>query len=159
MVDSLCAVKQGVIGRNHRYAMRTRLRAVPRLTHLLAVGLIAGTAVNVVMGDAVPVAARAANAAGHLSPDKTRLWLRPASHENGARLLNTAGYRFNQRANEDRDNITTRVDYNLSTKQPVTGDTRSAGSISFLLPPDFSRTFLSLSCRRLESAKSERRYE
>src|SRR3984885_9207393 len=45
--------------------MRTRRRAVPRLSHLLAVGLIAGTVVNVVMGDAVPIAARAANAAGH----------------------------------------------------------------------------------------------
>jgi hypothetical protein len=45
--------------------MRTRRRAGWRLSHLLAVGLIAGTVVNVVMGDAVPIAARAANAAGH----------------------------------------------------------------------------------------------
>jgi outer membrane protein assembly factor BamB len=45
--------------------MRTRRRAVPRLTHRLAVGLITGTVVNVVMGYAVPVAAQAANAAGH----------------------------------------------------------------------------------------------
>jgi len=43
--------------------MRTRRRAVPRLTHLLAVGLMAGTSVNAVMGDAVPGTARAANAA------------------------------------------------------------------------------------------------
>jgi hypothetical protein len=32
------------------------------------------------------------------------------------RLLNTAGYAFNQRANEDRNNITGRLDYALSTK-------------------------------------------
>jgi len=43
--------------------MRTRRRAVPRLTHLLAVGLMAGISVNAVMGDAVPGTARAANAA------------------------------------------------------------------------------------------------
>ncbi|HYA17361.1 MAG TPA: TonB-dependent receptor [Bryobacteraceae bacterium] len=31
-------------------------------------------------------------------------------------LMNTAGYRFNQRANEVRDNVTGRIDYNLSTR-------------------------------------------
>jgi hypothetical protein len=31
-------------------------------------------------------------------------------------LANTAGYRFNQRSNEVRDNITGRIDYNLSTR-------------------------------------------
>ena len=31
-------------------------------------------------------------------------------------LMNTAGYRFNQRANETRDNVTGRLDYNLSTR-------------------------------------------
>src|SRR5262249_54025985 len=31
-------------------------------------------------------------------------------------LLNTAGYGFNQRANRDRNNITGRLDYTLSTK-------------------------------------------
>lgn len=34
-------------------------------------------------------------------------------------LRNTAGYRFNQRNNEDRDNVTTKVDYNLSTAHTV----------------------------------------
>lgn len=36
-------------------------------------------------------------------------------------LKNTAGYRFNQRANEVRDNVTTRLDYNLSAKHVFTG--------------------------------------
>jgi hypothetical protein len=34
---------------------------------------------------------------------------------------NTAGYRFNQRSNETRDNITGKLDYNLSTRQAVSG--------------------------------------
>src|SRR5580700_9968675 len=45
--------------------MRTRRRAGPRLTHLLAVGLMAGSVMNVGMGYAIPVAAPATNAAGH----------------------------------------------------------------------------------------------
>ena len=32
-----------------------------------------------------------------------------------------AGYRFNQRANEIRDNITGKIDYNISTSQAVSG--------------------------------------
>jgi hypothetical protein len=36
-------------------------------------------------------------------------------------LRNTAGYRFNQRDNEVRDNVTGRLDYNFSTKQVFTG--------------------------------------
>src|SRR5260370_34750764 len=32
------------------------------------------------------------------------------------RLLNTAGYSFHQQSNRDRDNITVKLDYNLSTK-------------------------------------------
>jgi hypothetical protein len=36
-------------------------------------------------------------------------------------LRNTAGYRFNQRDNETRDNITGKIDYNLSTRQAVSG--------------------------------------
>jgi hypothetical protein len=35
--------------------------------------------------------------------------------------LNTGGYRFNQRANEVRDNVTGKVDYNINTKQAVSG--------------------------------------
>ena len=38
-----------------------------------------------------------------------------------ALLRNTAGYRFNQRANEVRDNITARFDYNLSSRQSFSG--------------------------------------
>src|SRR5581483_9808289 len=34
-------------------------------------------------------------------------------------LKNTAGYRFNQRQNELRDNATAKLDYNLSTRQAV----------------------------------------
>jgi outer membrane protein assembly factor BamB len=45
--------------------MRTRRRAVPRLTRLLAVGLMAGSSVTLVMTYAIPVGARAANASGH----------------------------------------------------------------------------------------------
>ncbi len=36
-------------------------------------------------------------------------------------LKNTAGYRFNQRANEVRDNITNRMDYNLSLRHVFSG--------------------------------------
>jgi hypothetical protein len=36
-------------------------------------------------------------------------------------LRNTAGYRFNQRGNETRDNVTGKIDYNLSTQQAVSG--------------------------------------
>jgi hypothetical protein len=36
-------------------------------------------------------------------------------------LRNTAGYRFNQRDNEVRDNVTVRLDYNLSTRHVFTG--------------------------------------
>ena len=36
-------------------------------------------------------------------------------------LQNTAGYRFNQRDNEVRDNVTVRLDYNLSTRHVFTG--------------------------------------
>jgi hypothetical protein len=36
-------------------------------------------------------------------------------------LRNTAGYRFNQRDNETRDNVTGKIDYNLSTQQAVSG--------------------------------------
>ena len=35
--------------------------------------------------------------------------------------LNTGGYRFNQRDNETRDNITGKIDYNISTKSAVSG--------------------------------------
>jgi hypothetical protein len=35
--------------------------------------------------------------------------------------LNTAGYRFNQRANETRDNVTGRIDYNITTKHAISG--------------------------------------
>ena len=35
--------------------------------------------------------------------------------------LNFSGYRFNQRDNETRDNVTGRIDYNLSTAQAVSG--------------------------------------
>jgi Carboxypeptidase regulatory-like domain len=35
--------------------------------------------------------------------------------------LNTSGYRFNQRDNETRDNITGKIDYNLSTKNAISG--------------------------------------
>jgi hypothetical protein len=35
--------------------------------------------------------------------------------------LNTGGYRFNQRDNETRDNITGKIDYNVSTKHAVSG--------------------------------------
>ena len=36
-------------------------------------------------------------------------------------LRNAAGYRFNQRDNETRDNVTARLDYNLSTKHVFSG--------------------------------------
>jgi hypothetical protein len=36
-------------------------------------------------------------------------------------LMNTAGYRFNQRADGDRDNITGKIDYNLSTRHAFSG--------------------------------------
>jgi len=36
-------------------------------------------------------------------------------------LRNTAGYRFNQRDNETRDNVTGKIDYNLSTRHAVSG--------------------------------------
>ncbi len=35
--------------------------------------------------------------------------------------LNTAGYRFNQRDNETRDNVTGKLDYNISTRHAVSG--------------------------------------
>jgi hypothetical protein len=35
--------------------------------------------------------------------------------------LNTGGYRFNQRDNETRDNVTGKIDYNLSTKHAISG--------------------------------------
>jgi hypothetical protein len=35
--------------------------------------------------------------------------------------LNFSGYRFNQRDNETRDNVTGRIDYNISTAQAVSG--------------------------------------
>ncbi len=35
--------------------------------------------------------------------------------------LNTGGYRFNQRDNETRDNITGRMDYSITTRQSVSG--------------------------------------
>ncbi|HYL34509.1 MAG TPA: carboxypeptidase-like regulatory domain-containing protein [Bryobacteraceae bacterium] len=35
--------------------------------------------------------------------------------------LNTTGYAFNARGNEDRDNVTAKVDYNLSTKHVFSG--------------------------------------
>jgi len=35
--------------------------------------------------------------------------------------LNLGGYRFNQRDNETRDNITGKIDYNLSTKHAISG--------------------------------------
>lgn len=35
--------------------------------------------------------------------------------------LNTGGYRFNQRDNETRDNITARIDYSINTKQALSG--------------------------------------
>jgi hypothetical protein len=38
-----------------------------------------------------------------------------------ALLKNAAGYRFNQRDNEVRDNVTLRMDYNLSTRHVFTG--------------------------------------
>src|SRR5579875_1103556 len=36
-------------------------------------------------------------------------------------LRNTAGYRFNQQANETRDNVTGRLDYNASTRNAIEG--------------------------------------
>lgn len=36
-------------------------------------------------------------------------------------LRNTAGYRFNQRDNETRDNVTGKIDFNLSTKNVLSG--------------------------------------
>ena len=35
--------------------------------------------------------------------------------------LNTAGYRFNQRDNQTRDNVTGKIDYNISTKHAISG--------------------------------------
>jgi hypothetical protein len=35
--------------------------------------------------------------------------------------LNTGGYRFNQRDNETRDNVTAKFDYNLSTRHAISG--------------------------------------
>jgi hypothetical protein len=35
--------------------------------------------------------------------------------------LNTSGYRFNQRDNETRDNVTGKIDYNVSTKLAISG--------------------------------------
>ena len=35
--------------------------------------------------------------------------------------LNFSGYRFNQRANETRDNVTGRIDYNISTAHALSG--------------------------------------
>jgi len=35
--------------------------------------------------------------------------------------LNTAGYRFNQRDNETRDNVTGKIDYNVSLKHAISG--------------------------------------
>ncbi len=35
--------------------------------------------------------------------------------------LNTGGYRFNQRDNEIRDNVTGKIDYNINTRQAVSG--------------------------------------
>jgi Carboxypeptidase regulatory-like domain len=35
--------------------------------------------------------------------------------------LNTGGYRFNQRNNETRDNVTGKIDYNLSTRHAISG--------------------------------------
>ncbi len=35
--------------------------------------------------------------------------------------LNTAGYRFNQRDNETRDNVTGKIDYNINTKHAISG--------------------------------------
>lgn len=67
MVDSLGDVKKGANRPHHRYTMKTGRRAVPRLTYLLAVGLLAGTSVGVVAGDiaagAAPGTVRAASVA------------------------------------------------------------------------------------------------
>ena len=41
--------------------------------------------------------------------------------------LNTGGYRFNQRDNETRDNVTGKLDYNITTRHAV--------SASYLLEP------------------------
>ncbi len=35
--------------------------------------------------------------------------------------LNTGGYRFNQRDNETRDNVTGKIDYNITTRHAVSG--------------------------------------
>jgi len=35
--------------------------------------------------------------------------------------LNTGGYRFNQRDNETRDNVTGKIDYNINTRQAISG--------------------------------------
>ena len=35
--------------------------------------------------------------------------------------LNTAGYRFNRRGNQTRDNLTTKIDYAINTKQNISG--------------------------------------
>ncbi len=53
------------------------------------------------------------------TPDKINNYL--VGDSTPGNLRNTAGYRFNQRDNEIRDNITGKIDYNINTSQAVSG--------------------------------------
>lgn len=78
---------------------------------------------------------------------------------------NTGGYRFNQRSNETRDNITGKLDYNLSTRQAISGsyawnrqnsDRPDAENDFSLIPKSTNPThsnFLSTSWRWTPSAR------
>ncbi len=53
------------------------------------------------------------------TPDKINNFR--VGHSQPGQLLNTAGYSYLVRANEDRDHVTGKVDYNLSTKHVIAG--------------------------------------
>jgi hypothetical protein len=54
-------------------------------------------------------------------PDPSQINNFDSGDSTAALLKNTAGYRFNQRSNEVRDNITYRMDFNLSPKNSFSG--------------------------------------
>ena len=54
-------------------------------------------------------------------PDASHINSFDIGDSTSALLKNTAGYRINQRANEVRDNITVRIDYNLNLKNAFSG--------------------------------------
>ena len=66
--------------------------------------------------------------------------------------LNTGGYRFNQRDNETRDNVTGKLDYNLSTKHALAARTPGIATIrTARTPKTTTRSFPRSSTRPMPS--------